>query len=167
MVLNYLHYTSIFSFRQSFLESFYDFQDNYSIFFSCVLLVFMVKYVLFWLRTMPLWRNWQTHLTQNQAVNNRAGSSPASGIAKKDLPKHKLMQIFFSFPENFVEFSWKAKNVLPSKKQLLKERKPLSKNLPSAAWFFLKGVLLLLSVVISYLFPNIFSYSGVPSSVAK
>ena len=30
MVLNYLHYTSIFSFRQSFLESFY---DNYSLFF--------------------------------------------------------------------------------------------------------------------------------------
>ena len=29
---------------------------------------------------MPLWRNWQTHLTQNQAVNSRAGSSPASGI---------------------------------------------------------------------------------------
>ena len=28
----------------------------------------------------PLWRNWQTHLTQNQAVNSRAGSSPASGI---------------------------------------------------------------------------------------
>ena len=130
MVLNYLHYTSIFSFRQSFLESFY---DNYSIFFSCVLLVFMVKYILFWLRTLPLWRNWYTHLTQNQAVNNRAGSSPASGIAKKDLQERTLMQIFFY--------------CLPFKKQLLKERKPLSKNRPSAAWFFLKGVLLLLPLI--------------------
>ena len=26
----------------------------------------------------PLWRNWQTHLTQNQA-GNHAGSSPATG----------------------------------------------------------------------------------------
>ena len=33
---------------------------------------------------MPLWRNWQTHLTQNQA-GNRAGSSPASGMNKKAL----------------------------------------------------------------------------------
>ena len=31
-------------------------------------------------QNLPLWRNWQTHLTQNQAVNSRAGSSPASGI---------------------------------------------------------------------------------------
>lgn len=30
-------------------------------------------------QNLPLWRNWQTHLTQNQAVNSRAGSSPASG----------------------------------------------------------------------------------------
>jgi len=44
-----------------------------------------------------------------------------------------LMQIFFI--------------VFPSKKQLLKERKPLSKNRPSAAWFFLKGVLLLLFLI--------------------
>ena len=33
---------------------------------------------------MPLWRNWQTHLTQNQA-GNRAGSSPASGSSIKSL----------------------------------------------------------------------------------
>lgn len=32
------------------------------------------------LENMPVWRNWQTHLTQNQAVNSRAGSSPATGI---------------------------------------------------------------------------------------
>ena len=30
--------------------------------------------------TVPVWRNWQTHLTQNQADNLRAGSSPATGI---------------------------------------------------------------------------------------
>ena len=59
--------------------------------------------------------------------------SPASGIAKKDLQKRTLMQIFFI--------------VFPSKKQLLQERKPLSKNRPSAAWFFLKGVFLLLSLI--------------------
>lgn len=84
------------------------------------------------IKNVPKWRNWQTHLTQNQA-GNRAGSSPASGIAKKDLQKRTLMQIFFI--------------VFPSKKQLLKERKPLSKNRPSAAWFFLKGVLLLLFLI--------------------
>ena len=33
-------------------------------------------------QNLPLWRNWQTHLTQNQAVNSRAGSSPASGTRK-------------------------------------------------------------------------------------
>lgn len=32
----------------------------------------------------PLWRNWQTHLTQNQA-GNRAGSSPASGTYRSSL----------------------------------------------------------------------------------
>ena len=31
----------------------------------------------------PLWRNWQTHVTQNHAVNSRAGSSPASGSMRK------------------------------------------------------------------------------------
>ena len=49
------------------------------------------------------------------------------------LQERTLMQIFFY--------------CLPFKKQLLKERKPLSKNRPSAAWFFLKGVLLLLSLI--------------------
>lgn len=33
------------------------------------------------IKNVPKWRNWQTHLTQNQA-GNRAGSSPASGIKK-------------------------------------------------------------------------------------
>ena len=30
----------------------------------------------------PLWWNWQTHLTQKQTENIRAGSSPASGTSK-------------------------------------------------------------------------------------
>ena len=30
-------------------------------------------------KEMPLWWNWQTHLTQNQTENIRAGSSPVSG----------------------------------------------------------------------------------------
>lgn len=34
------------------------------------------------MKNVPKWRNWQTHLTQNQAVSSRAGSSPASGIKK-------------------------------------------------------------------------------------
>ena len=29
----------------------------------------------------PVWRNWQTHLTQNQADFIRAGSSPATGMS--------------------------------------------------------------------------------------
>ena len=32
---------------------------------------------------LPLWRNWQTHMTQNHA-GNHAGSSPASGIFYKN-----------------------------------------------------------------------------------
>ncbi len=28
---------------------------------------------------MPVWRNWQTHVTQNHAETIRAGSSPATG----------------------------------------------------------------------------------------
>ena len=34
------------------------------------------------LKYKPLWWNWQTHLTQNQTENIRAGSSPASGTSK-------------------------------------------------------------------------------------
>lgn len=99
---------------------------------------------------MPLWRNWQTHLTQNQAVNNRAGSSPASGIAKKDLQKRTLMQIFFY--------------CLPFKKTAFERKKtPFEEPAICRMVLFERGF----TVVISYLFPNIFSYSGVPSSVAK
>lgn len=39
-----------------------------------------------------MWRNWQTHLTQNQAEIIRAGSSPAIGI-RKALPE-KLEELF-------------------------------------------------------------------------
>lgn len=44
----------------------------------------------------PLWRNWQTHLTQNQAVNNRAGSSPASGIRARGIYFVTLALSFYS-----------------------------------------------------------------------
>lgn len=98
---------------------------------------------------MPLWRNWQTHLTQNQA-GNRAGSSPASGIAKKDLQKRTLMQIFFY--------------CLPFKKAAFERKKtPFAEPAICRTVLFERGF----TVVTSYLFPNIFSYSGVPSSVAK
>lgn len=31
---------------------------------------------------LPVWRNWHTHLTQNQAMNNHVGSSPTTGTTK-------------------------------------------------------------------------------------
>ena len=46
---------------------------------------------------LPLWRNWQTHLTQNQA-GNHAGSSPASGI---ELFSETLDFIVFSRVSDF------------------------------------------------------------------
>ncbi len=56
--------------------------------------------MIFGCQTMPMWRNWQTHLTQNQAVNNRAGSSPAIGsvvrTADGESSEEKSSELFLS-----------------------------------------------------------------------
>ena len=59
-------------------------------------------------KPVPKWRNWQTHLTQNQAPSKRAGSSPPRHQLKKQ--DHRAAMVFFLCP-GMAQFD--KVNVLP------------------------------------------------------
>ena len=45
---------------------------------------------------MPMWRNWQTHMTQNHA-GNHVGSSPTIGTPSQNSLESKDFRLFFFF----------------------------------------------------------------------
>lgn len=83
-----------------------------------------------------MWRNWQTHLTQNQAVNSRAGSSPAIGTEKRNVEIN--ISLFYFIEKASCEIKCSAWIALRRKTILLQKLLAAGEEFCNMEFFFYK-----------------------------
>ena len=81
----------------------------------------------------PMWRNWQTHMTQNHA-GNHVGSSPTLGTKKIKSTDKKSVLFIFLVPKVGLEKEWLSCGEVkadPERRQKMSSGHFLRRGLPS------------------------------------